>query len=165
MIMRLSKALMVCAIALFATLVVFGNMTDYNTNFVFVHHVLQMDTIFPDATISYRAIHSPWLQQLGYIGIILLETLTAVFCWVGGIGLLINRKAPAKVFNRKKGIAIIGLTLGFLTWQVVFMSIGREWFGMWMSKQWNGVPNAFRFFVTTILVLIYLVQPDGELDE
>ncbi|WP_038929779.1 DUF2165 family protein, partial [Yersinia pestis] len=39
MIMRLSKALMVCAIALFATLVVFGNMTDYNTNFVFVHHV------------------------------------------------------------------------------------------------------------------------------
>ncbi len=34
MIMRLSKALMVCAIALFATLVVFGNMTDYNTNFV-----------------------------------------------------------------------------------------------------------------------------------
>ncbi len=45
MIMRLSKALMVCAIALFATLVVFGNMTDYNTNFVFVHHVLQMDTI------------------------------------------------------------------------------------------------------------------------
>ncbi len=86
----------------FATLVVFGNMTDYNTNFVFVHHVLQMDTIFPDATISYRAIHSPWLQQLGYIGIILLETLTAVFCWVGGIGLLINRKAPAKVFNRKR---------------------------------------------------------------
>ncbi|AHK18305.1 DUF2165 family protein [Yersinia similis] len=164
MIMRLSKALMVCAIALFATLVVFGNMTDYNTNFVFVHHVLQMDTIFPDATISYRAINSPLLQQLGYIGIILLETLTALFCWVGGISLLINMKAPAKAFNRKKGLAIIGLTLGFLTWQVIFMSIGGEWFGMWMSKQWNGVPNAFRFFVTTILVLIYLVQPDGELD-
>ncbi len=35
---------------------------------------------------------------------------------------------------------------------------------MWMSKQWNGVPDAFRFFVTIILVLIYLVQRDGELD-
>ncbi|XIF03962.1 DUF2165 family protein [Serratia marcescens] len=40
-----------------------------------------------------------------------------------------------------------------------------EWFGMWMSQQWNGVPSAFRFFVTIILVLIYLVQRDGELDE
>ena len=55
----------------------------------------------------------------------------------------------------------MGLTLGFLTWQVGFMSIGGEWFGMWMSKQWNGVPDAFRFFVTIILVLIYLVQRDG----
>ncbi|CAI0706003.1 Predicted small integral membrane protein (DUF2165) [Serratia ficaria] len=36
---------------------------------------------------------------------------------------------------------------------------------MWMSPQWNGVPSAFRFFVTIILVLIYLVQRDGELDE
>ncbi|WP_409241381.1 DUF2165 family protein, partial [Aeromonas salmonicida] len=33
------------------------------------------------------------------------------------------------------------------------------------SQQWNGVPSAFRFFVTIILVLIYLVQRDGELDE
>lgn len=165
MIIRLSKALMVCAIALFSTLVAFGNITDFNTNFAFVHHVFQMDTIFPDATIKYRAINSPLLQQLGYIGIIVLESLTALICWIGGIRLLANIKTPAKNFNRKKSLAVIGLTLGFLTWQVAFMSVGGEWFGMWMSKQWNGVPDAFRFFVTIILVLIYLVQRDNELDE
>ncbi len=44
------------------------------------------------------------------------------------------------------------------------MSVGGEWFGMWMSKQWDGVPDAFRFFITIIAVLIYLVLPDGELE-
>lgn len=52
MIIRLSKALLVCAIALFATLVAFGNITDYGSNFAFVRHVFMMDTIFPDATIT-----------------------------------------------------------------------------------------------------------------
>ncbi|MGV7962075.1 DUF2165 domain-containing protein [Photorhabdus tasmaniensis] len=165
MIIRLSKILMVCAIGLFATLVAFGNITDYGTNFVFVQHVLMMDTIFPDATITYRAIHSPVLHHIGYTVIISLEMLTAVLCWIGGIRLLANLKSNAAVFNKKKAIAIAGLTLGFLTWQVAFMSIGGEWFGMWMSKQWNGVSSAFRFFVTIILVLIYLIQRDRELDQ
>ena len=165
MIVRLSKALLVCAIALFASLVAFGNITDYGTNFAFVRHVFLMDTIFPDTTITYRAIQSPWLHQVGYVGIIALETLTAVLCWIGGIRLLCGLKLPAVRFNRAKTLAIAGLTLGFLTWQVAFMSVGGEWFGMWMSKQWNGVPDAFRFFVTILLVLIYLVPRDGELDD
>lgn len=36
---------------------------------------------------------------------------------------------------------------------------------MWMSTEWNGVPSAFRFFVTILLVLIYLVPRDGDLEE
>lgn len=164
MMMRLSKALMVCAIAFFSTLVAFGNITDYATNFAFVHHVFAMDTIFPGASITYRAIHTEWIQHLGYVGIISLETLTAILCWVGGIKLLKNLKQPAQVFNRQKNVAIAGLSLGFLTWQVAFMSVGGEWFGMWMSKEWNGVPDAFRFFVTILLVLLYLVQRDVDED-
>ena len=34
--LRAAKVVMVAAIALFASLVAFGNLTDYNTNFVFV---------------------------------------------------------------------------------------------------------------------------------
>jgi len=45
------------------------------------------------------------------------------------------------------------------------MSIGGEWFGMWMSEQWNGVPGAFRFFVTIGIVLIYVAQRDGEITD
>ncbi|MCT8341322.1 MULTISPECIES: DUF2165 family protein [Photorhabdus] len=164
MIIRLSKTLMIFAIALFATLAAFGNITDYATNFAFVQHVFMMDTIFPDTTITYRAIHSPVLHHIGYIMIISLESLMAVLCWIGGIYLLANLKSNAAIFNKKKAVAIAGLTLGFLTWQVAFMSIGGEWFGMWMSKQWNGVSSAFHFFITIILVLIYLIQYDRELE-
>ena len=163
-ITRLSKTALVAAIAFFASLVAFGNITDYGTNFAFVMHVFAMDTIFPDATIKYRAITSPFVQNLGYILIIAAETLTAVLCWIGAFAMLRRRKAGAADFNRSKALAIAGLTLGFLVWQVGFMSVGGEWFGMWMSKTWNGVPDAFRFFITIISVLIYLVLPDGELE-
>lgn len=164
MAIRYSKIIFVAAIALFALLVAFGNVTDYGSNFVFVQHVLQMDTVFPDASIGYRAIKSPWLHHAAYILIIGLEACTALLCGRGAWRLLMAVKAPASDFNRAKGVAVWGLTLGFLVWQAGFMSIGGEWFGMWMSATWNGVPSAFRFVATIMLVLIYLVLPDTELE-
>ena len=164
MAVRWSKILLITAIALFASLVAFGNITDYNSNFSFVRHVLLMDTIFPDSTISYRAIHSPVLHHAAYLLIIGLEVFTALLCWWGAGRLLVRRKASAYHFNRAKNIAVCGLTLGFLLWQVGFMSVGGEWFGMWMSSEWNGIQSAFQFFVTIMLVLIYVVFPDTEVD-
>lgn len=165
MVTRYSKALLTAAIALFASLVAFGNITDYGSNFAFVQHVLRMDTIFPTATITYRTINSVVLHHAAYIFIIVLETLTAVLCWAGAWQLFCSRHAPASDFNRRKRLAIAGLTVGFLVWQVGFMSIGGEWFGMWMSPDWDGVPAAFRFFITIGIVLIYVVQRDGELSD
>jgi len=162
-VIRLSKVVMVAAIALFASLVAFGNITDYGANLPFVRHVLAMDSIFPDSTIRYRAVTDPELQSAAYNLIIAAEALIAVLCWVGSFFLLRRLRADAASFNRAKGVAVAGLTLGFLLWQVGFMSIGGEWFGMWMSSQWNGVESAFRFFVTILLVLIFLVMRDEEL--
>ncbi|NYT24140.1 DUF2165 domain-containing protein [Alcaligenaceae bacterium] len=165
MVIRYSKTLLIAAIALFASLVAFGNITDYGSNLAFVQHVLLMDTIFPTATIRYRAIDSAVAHHAAYIFIIILEALTAIFCWAGAWQMFRSRHAPASEFNRRKRLAIVGLTLGFLVWQVGFMSIGGEWFGMWMSQQWNGVPSAFRFFTTIGIVLIYVVQRDGEISD
>ena len=162
-VIRAAKIAMVAAIALFATLVAFGNLTDYGTNLAFVQHVLAMDSIFPGSRITYRAITSPALQHIGYAIIIAAESLTAVLCWIGGARLLKARNAAPGAFRAAKNWAIGGLTLGFLTWQVAFMSVGGEWFGMWMSKQWNGVPDAFRFFITLLMVLIYLTMDNDAL--
>jgi predicted small integral membrane protein len=156
---RAAKAATVAAIALFASLVTFGNLTDYNTNFVFVEHVLSMDTIFAFSTIKYRAITNPALVQAAYALIIAIEAATALLCWIGAAALARRLSADAAAFNRAKGFAVAGLTLGFLLWQVGFMSVGGEWFGMWQSQQWNGVPSAFRFLITILAVLIFVAIP------
>jgi predicted small integral membrane protein len=160
---RAAKAALVAAVALLASLVAFGNLTDYGTNFAFVQHVLSMDAIFEFSTINYRAITNPMLHHAAYALIIAAETATAVLCWIGAVVLLRALRADAAVFNRSKGWAIAGLTLGFLLWQVGFMAIGGEWFGMWQSQQWNGVPSAFRFVMTIMAVLIFVAMPDQDL--
>ncbi|MBF0680894.1 MAG: DUF2165 domain-containing protein [Devosia sp.] len=161
---RVSKAVLVAAMGLYAGLVAFGNLTDYGSNFAFVSHVLAMDTIFPDATIGYRAITAELIHHIAYWLIIITEILVAVLCLMGAARLFARRGANARDFNRGKGLAIGGLTLGFVLWQVGFMSVGGEWFGMWMSEIWNGLASAFRVFITMLAVLIYVVLPDGEID-
>jgi len=158
---RAAKIVMVAAIALFASVVTFGNLTDYNTNFAFVQHVLSMDTIFSFSTIKYRAITAPALHHAAYALIIATEGAIAVLCWIGAFALARHIRADAAAFNRAKTFAVIGLALGFLLWQVGFMTIGGEWFGMWQSQQWNGVPSAFRFVMVISAVLIVLVLPDN----
>lgn len=165
MVIRYSKVLLTAAMALFASLVAFGNITDYGSNFAFVHHVLLMDTVFPDTTIKYRAINSVAVQHVAYVLIIAAELLVAILCWTGAWRLFRSRCASAREFNRRKGVAIAGLTLGFLVWQVGFMSFGGEWFGMWMSEQWNGVTNAFQFSITMCVVLVYVTMRDEDVDD
>jgi len=160
---RLAKIVMVVAIALFATLVAFGNLTDYGTNFVFLQHVLSMDSIFSGSTITYRAITSPARHHAVYALIIATEAATAILCWIGAAMLLRHLMTDAATFHRAKTFAVIGLTLGFLLWQVGFMSIGGEWLGMWQSAQWNGVPSAFRFVVVILGVLIFVAMRDEEI--
>lgn len=164
MVVRLSRILLLAAIALWLTLVAFGNLTDYASNWPFVQHVLAMDTIFPGAGIHYRAITSPLLQHLAYGLIIATETLAAVLCWLGVWRLWRTRNAPALVFHRAKRMSVLGLTVGVMLWLGGFIAVGGEWFGMWMSTQWNGLESAFRFVMVLLVALVYLGQRDDELD-
>jgi predicted small integral membrane protein len=54
---RIAKATMVASLALFALLVTFDNLTDYDTNYAFVRHVLSMDTTFPGSAGFSRPRH------------------------------------------------------------------------------------------------------------
>jgi predicted small integral membrane protein len=163
MLLRIAKTAMVAAIAVLFSIVAFGNITDYGTNFAFVQHVLSMDTLFPTTTITYRAITSPALHRLAYAAIIATEIAIALLCWLGALALLRALYAPAERFNRAKPFAIAGLTLGFLLYQIGFITIGGEWFGMWMSQQWNGAPDAFRYLTTLIMILIFVAMPEGDI--
>ena len=80
------------------------------------------------------------------------------------VRLAMNLRSSARNFDAAKKYAIIGVGLGFLLWFTGFMVVGGEWFAMWQSKEWNGQMAAFRFYMTLLAVVIFLNQPDGELD-
>lgn len=161
MFTRLSKIIIVGAIALYAALVAFNNITDYNSNFVLVQHVLTMDTTFPDNKGLWRAIESPLIHHLVYGFIIVAEIAIAGLCAAGSVRLYQNIKQPA-AFNQAKRLAILGLTLGLMLWFTGFMTIGGEWFLMWQSDVANGQQAAFRLVMMMSVALIYLTQPDDD---
>jgi predicted small integral membrane protein len=165
MIPRLSKIVLLLSVALFFTLVVFNNVTDYESNHVFVAHTLSMDTTFPGNRGMWRAIRNPTVQTLFYLSIIAWEAITAVLCWVAGVQLLRLLRAPTPVFQAAKSTGIAALTLGLLLWMVAFLTVGGEWFLMWQSHTWNGQDAAFRMFTVLGIVLVYLTLPEGARDD
>jgi predicted small integral membrane protein len=161
MTIRLSKCALVAAIAFYYSLVVFNNLADYESNHLFVEHVLAMDSIFPGSHEMWRSIPSARVQTLSYLSIIGWELVTAVLCWWGTARLLSKLRAAAPEWNAAKSMAIGALTLGCLLWFVAFLSVGAEWFLMWQSRTWNGQEAAFRMFAMMGIVLIYLAMPDA----
>ena len=160
LITRLAKIVMCFSLGLFCLLVAFDNVTDYGTNYVFVQHVLSLDTTLPDSATKYRAITNPVLWHIAYGAIIAAEAITGLLFVIGAWALWRVRLAPAEAFNRAKGYAIAASTLAFLIWFFGFTVVGGEWFGMWESKTWNGQEAAFRFYMSVLAVLILLNQPD-----
>lgn len=161
---RLVKIAMVASTALFASLVAVDNVIDYGANHELVRHTLSMDTTNPGNALMARAITNPILWSVAYWGIIAAEAATGILLAVATIQLAANLRAPASRFNAAKAYVVLGVGLGFLLWFTGFTVVGGEWFAMWQSKTWNGLQSAFRFYASLMLVLIFVNQPDGELD-
>lgn len=162
MTLRYSKIVMCLSLAVFAFLVAFGNITDYGSNYAFVQHVLSMDTTFPGNALMYRSITNPSLWTAGYWSIILGEALTCLLFLIAAWNLWRARHGSGQAFNDAKKFAVIGTTMGFLVWYFGFMVVGGEWFAMWQSQTWNGQDAAFKFYMTMLAVLIFVIQPDGD---
>ncbi|MGD0963398.1 MAG: DUF2165 domain-containing protein [Candidatus Acidiferrales bacterium] len=162
MTLRGAKVLLVFAVAVFYSLVVLDNTTDYGSNYLFVRHVMMMDSTFQGNRDMWRAIHTPALHAAFYGSIIAWETLTGILCWWGGVRLMKALRGTAAAFQMAKRTAIAGLTMGLLMWLVAFLGVGAEWFLMWQSKSWNGQDAAFRMFTVIGIVLLLLAQPDAE---
>lgn len=159
---RIAKVLLLAAMALFFTLVVFNNTTDFDSNYQFVRHVMMMDSTFPGNKGMWRAISVPALHLAFYCGIIVWETLNAVLCWWGAVALLRVLRGTEAEFQRAKRVGIAALTAGMLLWFVAFLSVGAEWFLMWQSKLWNGQEAAFRMFACEGIVLLVVMMREPE---
>jgi predicted small integral membrane protein len=163
-LLRVAKIISVASLALMSLLVVFGNLTDYFTNFLIVEHVLKMDTTFPESHIHYRSINSTFLFHVGYILIIAAEAMMA-FCSIKGSWLLFkNLRSNASLFHASKNWAVAGIIIGIVIWFLGFEVVGGEWFAMWQSRSWNGLASAERIVSFLVLILILLHFKEEELN-
>jgi len=162
MTLRAAKMLLVFAVAFFYSFVVLNNLTDYNSNYQFIRHVLMMDSTFPGNHGMWRALNSPVLHTVFYLSIISWEIVTMLLCWWGGLRLAQALRGTPAAFHQAKRVAISALTLSLLMWLVAFLSVGGEWFLMWQSKTWNGQDPAFRMFTVVGIILLFLAQPDSD---
>ena len=162
MITRSAKLLLLAGIAFYYTLVVFNNLTDFNSNYEFIRHVLSMDSTFPGNHAMWRSMPWPAMHLVFYWSIIGWEFVTGVLAWWGLVRLARAFRGPAIDFNVGKRVALAALTLSLLMWLVAFLDVGGEWFLMWQSRTWNGQEEAFRMFVVVGFVMLLLLQPDTD---
>jgi predicted small integral membrane protein len=159
---RYCKIALVASVALFATLVVFNNITDYGANFKFVQHVLMMDTIFPDGRQTWRAVESPLLHHTAYIAIILLQVMIAFLFWAGGCSTPQDGAPGCNRIRAGKGHGHRRAHARVLPLVSRFIGIGGEWYLMWQSEQWNAQQSAFRIAMLIGVVLLCLLLHDPE---
>lgn len=162
MITRTAKLLLLAGVALFYSLVVFNNLTDFSSNYQFVRHVLLMDTTFPGNHGMWRAFTSTTADSSFYFAIIAWEIITAILLWWGCIILLRAMRKSAPAFEAAKRVPVIALTLSLLMWLTAFISVGGEWFLMWQSHVWNGEQTAFRDFTIVGIVFLFLLRPETD---
>jgi predicted small integral membrane protein len=162
MTLRAAKTSLIFGVALYYSFLVLNNLTDYDSNYQFIRHVLMMDSTFSGNHGMWRAMNQPALHTVFYFTIIVWEFVTMILCWWGGLRLAKSLKENTKVFRQASSLAIAGLALSLLMWLVAFLSVGGEWFLMWQSKTWNGQEAAFRMFTVVGIILLLLVQPEAE---
>jgi predicted small integral membrane protein len=161
-IIRITKIALIFTIACFTFIVALDNIIDYNSNFQFVKHVLSMDTTFRHNHLLRRAITSPIFHHIAYNFIICLEGLITILCFKGGYDLLKHIKAPAHQFHEAKKFFILGSLCCCLLWFFGFQVVGGEWFGMWMSTEWNGLMSAFRLVTYMFLTLLFVSMKNDD---
>lgn len=150
-------------VAAYMSLVAFGNITDFDSNQAFVHHVLEMDTTFNDPDVMWRAVENDTLQNIGYIGVIAWETLAAVVLIWATVKLI--KAARQGTWRPAKRLASCGLLMVLFLFGFGFITMGGEYFSMWQSSDWNGLDAALRNYLLAAVPLILLQLPHPSWDE
>lgn len=152
--------------ALQMALIAFGNITDFDTNLAFVEGVLGMQTtnfggtagegLDPD--VMWHAITDPTLQVIGYVVIIIWESIAALVLIAAFVQWIRER---GRGYASARALTSIGLLMIVIVFFGGFIVIGGEWFQMWRSTQWNGLDSALRYSLLALipLVLVHLPSP------
>lgn len=159
--LRRIKGLCCIMLATYPLLAGIQNITDYESNYLFVKHVMEMDTIFEDSTLKIRAVTNPLIWKTFYGLIIFCEILTGILLLIGGTKLVLNIRNPVK-FRQAKVLIYYGLFLGLAIWFFGFIVVAGEWFASWQSVKWNGKNSAFQICTIIFMTLIFVTQSEKD---
>jgi predicted small integral membrane protein len=159
MLVRQCKILMLIGLAMFVLIATFTDLTENDETFAFVRRVMVMDT---DQAI-YRAVESPVAWTIVYWVMVTGQMATGLLYLLGAYRMIQALEEPAATFQDSKALAVAATTAAFSVWFIAVMAIGGEWFLMWRATEWDGQAAAFRYYMTALVVLIFVMQPDAEL--
>ena len=154
---RVCTSIFVLMVAAYYLVVAFDNITDpvnpNASNWPFVQGVISGDGVPADSGFGYRFISAEWFQVLSYIAIIIGETITGILLLIAGIlGLRRSRSCPGWGGAQKWTYA--GGTFGLAVFFLGFITIGGNWFIMYLNSKWNGMEPAFQNSVMTTFMLV-----------
>jgi predicted small integral membrane protein len=157
---RVVASIFVLMTAAYYLVVAFDNITNpvnpNASNWPFVQGVLSGDGVPADSGFEWRFIDATWFQVISYIGIITGETLTGILLLVGGI-LGLRRSATCPRWGRAQKWTFVGGTTGLLVFFFGFITVGGNWFIMYLNSKWNGMAPAFQNSVMTALMMIFVI--------
>lgn len=153
-VLRTAQIAIVAFLGFYVALVAWGNFSDPDTNFIFVEHVMRMDTTFERPALMTRSIDSPALHRLAFGFIVFAEWVIAALCLLGAALLARRLGAEPATFHAAKGVGLLGLLGAACLWFFGFQVIGGEWFASWQSEEWNGLDSAGRISTYALVGLI-----------
>lgn len=152
---QLSKSIIVLSIGILFFIIALGNILNYETNFVYLKHIMQMDTLLDSNNQLYRAIDNPFIHHLTYIFIIACQCVVTLWLLYTGANCVLQIKNREQ-FMRHKNYAILGLTFAVMLYGFVFFTIAGEWYMSWQSPFWNAARASFPFLTYIFLALMYV---------
>lgn len=147
--------MLITTMAVFFSISVINNLTDFDNTMTFIQHTLSMDTTKQNPKFMWRAIESSTLQQSALILIITIQALVASLLWLSIIKLLMANGLALAISSALQ-LALFALAIGFVLYALGFITLAGQWFMMREATTWNVTLPSHIFMTMIGLVMLLL---------
>ena len=159
--LRITKILLVLAVALWGILGAYGNLTDWNGTVGAVKAVTSMSA-FDGGADKWQATSNPVIVYAGALFIMLSKVTAGFLCLVGARRMWDARAGGAADFTAAKTLALTGCAVAVFMLFLGFIVIAEGWFELWQSDAMRGpvLASAFRYAGMIALIAIFVGMRD-----
>lgn len=158
--MRAVASATVAMLAAYYLVVAFDNVTNPASNWAFIQGVISGDGVPADSGFAWRFTEATWFQVAVYVAVIAGEGVAGVLLAVGAVRGWRSR-AEAGAWGESQVPTVVGAGLGLGVFFLGFITIGGNWWVMYLNDDWNGLTPAFQNSVMTVLTLLFVLGVAG----